>query len=1056
MTRLTTLPPILPISRDGPLPLSFAQQRLWFLVQLEGVSATYNVSGALRLSGLLDRAALHRALDRLVERHETLRTTFVAVSGEPWPRINAATGFALREHDLRGLPDANEQLARLMREETGAVFDLAAGPLIRGRLIQLHDDAHVLQITMHHIVGDNWSLAVLLRELDALHGAYTAGAVDPLPALAVQYADYAAWQRQWLAGEVWQEQRDYWRRTLAGVPALLGLPTDRPRPAQQDYAGGLVELTFDAELTAQLHALGRRHGTTLFMTLLAAWSVVLSRLSGQKDLVIGCPVANRVQLDIEPLIGFFVNTLALRVDLSGNPTLGELLQRVRRQVVDAQRYQQLPFEQVVELIQPPRSLAHTPVFQVMFAWQDQAPGDLAFGGLQAAWLHQPSEVSRFDLTLDLGPVGDGIGGSFEYATALFDAATIQRQAGYLHRVVAAMVADTEVRVQALDLLGADEHRLLESFNDTWRPELYEKSWPELFDAQVARTPERIAVRCESAQLSYRELQERATRLATALVAHGAGPDRVVALLDQRGIDLLVMIIAVLKSGAAYLPLDPMHPSQRWLDILHVAQPLLLWAGHGLAQEQRWLRREWVDGKVLGTADLLAEMAPAPASALPYPALNDLAYVLFTSGLTGKPKGAMLEHRGMINNMRTKFEPFGLTPDDVIAQTASQCFDISVWQFLGALLLGAKVLIVRTAITRDPAALLDHLAAERATVWEPVPSVMQAVLPLRKPLPCMRWVMPTGDTLPRELVARWFEQYPGIPLMNSYGPTECSDDNTFQPIHGPVDRVLIGKALPNVHLHVVDEDLMLLPLGAVGELAISGPVVGRGYLGCFDRIQTAFRSNPFARHAGDQRLYLTSDIVRRWPDGSLEFIERQDFQVKLSGCRIEIGEIESCLARHPSVREAVVVARELGPDDRRLVAFVTLSANAGIDALQAHLRARLPDYMLPAAIVVLDALPLTANGKVDRKALPAPSLAALARPDYEAPRSDTERAIAALWQELLQVPQVGRDDSFFELGGSSLLLIRMLSRLKDQGFNLGIIEMYQLRTVSACAAAIDAS
>ena len=442
----SALPPIVPIPRDGPLPLSFAQQRLWFLAQMEGVSAAYNVPGALRLSGRLDRAALRRALDRIVERHEMLRTTFVTVSGEPRQRINAATGFALREHDLRGLSDANEQLADLMREEAGAVFDLAAGPLIRGRLIQLHDDEHVLLITMHHIVSDAWSIGVLIRELNTLYGAFCAGNADPLPALSIQHADYAAWQRQWLAGEVWQEQSDYWRRTLAGAPALLELPTDRPRPAQQDYTGGTVELAFDAELTAQLKALGQRHGTTLFMTLLAAWSVVLSRLSGQKDLVIGSPVANRAQLETEPLIGFFVNSLALRMDLSGDPTLGELLQRVKRQVLDAQRYQQLPFEQVVEIVEPPRSLAHTPVFQVMFSWQEQGSGDFALEGLQATVLRPPRGLSKFDLELDLSTAGDGIAGGFDYATALFDAATIQRQAGYLHRVVAAMVADTDLRV----------------------------------------------------------------------------------------------------------------------------------------------------------------------------------------------------------------------------------------------------------------------------------------------------------------------------------------------------------------------------------------------------------------------------------------------------------------------------------------------------------------------------------------------------------------------------------------------------------------------------------
>ncbi|MGH8442730.1 MAG: amino acid adenylation domain-containing protein [Nevskiaceae bacterium] len=1049
------LPPISRVPRDKPLMLSFAQHRLWFLGQMEGVSQTYHIPGTLRLRGRLDATALRRALDRIVARHEVLRTTFHAIDGEPTQRIAAEdVGFTLRTHDFSDRTDAEQAAQRLISDAFDAPFDLMAGPLIRGDLVRVGPDDHVLLIMMHHIVMDAWSLALLQQELQALYAAYVSGGDDPLPPLALHYADYAAWQQQWLTGALWQEQSDYWRRTLTGAPPLLELPIDRPRPVQQDYAGDLVELGFDVGTTVQLKALSRHHGTTLFITLLTAWSVVLSRLSGQHDLVIGTPVANRAQLDTEPMIGFFVNPLALRLDLSGNPTLAELLQRVKRQVLDAQRYQELPFEQVVEIVQPPRSLAHTPVFQLMLNWQDQGLNDYALEGVQATPLRPPGTLSKYDLTLDIGENGDRIAGAFEYATALFDAETMQRQVGYLQRVVAAMVADMERPAQSLDLLGDDEHRLLQAFNDTSRPELYERGWPETFDEQAARTPDRIAVRCGTAQLSYRELQQRATRLAAKLVAQGAGPGQIVALLDQRGIDLLVMIVAVLKSGAAYMPLDPEHPSQRWLDVLQEAQPLILWVGDGLATEKRWLRRKWTAGQVSSMADLLAGPAPA-TTALPYPALDDLAYVLFTSGSTGKPKGVMIEHRGMVNNMRSKFEPLGLGADDVIAQTASQCFDISVWQFLTALLLGGKVLIVANDLTRDPEALLDHLTAERATVWEPVPSVMQAALTCRKPMTCLRWVMPTGEALSRELVARWFEQYPGIPLMNAYGPAECSDDVAFQAILAPVERVLIGKPVANAQLHVVDEHLMLLPLGAVGELAISGPVVGRGYIGRPEETQAAFRTNPRARHAGEQRVYLTGDLVRRWPDGSLEFIGRKDFQVKIRGFRIELGEIESCLAQHPAVREAIVAARERAPGDHHLVAYVTLEAPVGAEALQAHLRAQLPDYMMPAAIVVLGALPLNANGKVDRKALPEPTSAAFARAEYEAPQSDTERAIAALWQELLQLPQVGRGDSYFDLGGNSLLLIRMLSRWKDQGMSLGVTEVYQLRTVSACAAAIDA-
>jgi amino acid adenylation domain-containing protein/non-ribosomal peptide synthase protein (TIGR01720 family) len=1050
----STLPSITTADRDAPLALSFAQQRLWFLAQMEG-GAAYHVPGVLRLAGVLDKSALRRTLERIVARHEALRTTFELVDGAPLQRIAAGnSGFALLEHDLSQEGDAESierRLRVLMGDETSAAFDLQRGPLVRGRLVMLGEHEHVLLVTMHHIVMDGWSMDVMIRELSALYGAYSTGQADPLPELTLQYADYAAWQRQWLVGDVLRQQNEYWQRTLANAPVLLELPTDRPRPAQQEYAGGLAELEFDAQLTAALKALGRRHGTTLFMTLLAGWAIVLSRLSGQQDIVIGSPVANRTQVEVEPLIGFFVNTLALRVDLSADPTVAELLQRVKHQVLGGQQHQQLPFEQVVELIQPPRSLAHTPVFQAMLNWQDDQLGEIELYGLRVTPVRPPFELSKFDLTLDLSDVGDRILGGVEYATALFDRDTIERQIGYLRHVLQAMTADDQQGIHRIDLLGEEERNLLCTFNDTCRPELIDRSWPQLFDDQVARTPDRIAVQCASQQLTYRELHERSARAALALQTQGAGAGALIALLDQRGTDLLVMIVAVLRSGAAYLPLDPTHPPQRWMEILEEAKPSLLWVGDGLATEHRWLKRKWSASQVRSSADLLAVSTPV-AGVPAYPALDDLAYVIFTSGSTGKPKGVMIEHRGMINNMRSKFEPLSLSADDVIAQTASQCFDISVWQFLTALLLGAQVRIVASDVTRDPAALLACLDDAGVTVWEPVPSVLQAILPHRKPLPRMRWVLPTGDALPRELVVRWFEQYPDIPLMNAYGPAECSDDVSLQPMHGPVERVSIGKPVANAHLHVVDPHLMRVPLGAVGELAVSGPVVGRGYLNRPDETNAAFRDNPYARHAADRRLYLTGDLVRRLRDGSLEFVGRKDFQVKVRGFRIELGEIESCLVQHPAVREAVAVARALENDDKQLVAYVTQDAVVSVEALRAHLRATLPDYMIPAAIVCLEALPLTPNGKVDRNALPAPSVAALQQAAYESPRNNTEQLIADLWQELLGVPQVGRGDSFFDLGGNSMLLIRMLSRLQERGVTLSVTDVYQRRTVAALSEA----
>ncbi|WP_211443797.1 non-ribosomal peptide synthetase [Collimonas humicola] len=1045
------LPAIVPVDRNGSLPLSLAQQRLWLLSQMPGVSETYHVPGVLRLQGRLDRTALRRALDRIVARHEVLRTRFELVDGEPYQRIAAADqGFALIEHDLSNEADAAQRLSLLIEEESSAAFDLAAGPLLRGRLVALGAEEHVLLITQHHIVTDAWSLTLMVRELSIIYNAYRIGAEDPLPALSVQYADYAVWQRQCLSGSWLQAQTDYWHGNLAGAPALLELPTDRPRPAQQKYDGDVAAFTLDAELTAALKELSRRHDTTLFVTLLTGWAIVLSRLSGQQDLVIGSPVANRMQAELEPMIGFFVNTLALRIDLSGEPTVAELLQRMKQQTLAAQRHQQMPFAHVVEVLQPPRSMAHAPIFQVMFNWLSENVADaIDLDGLRIAPESAPRVLSKFDLTLDLAEADGCISGVLEYATALFERETVERWSGYLERALRAMVTQEQQCVRQMDLLGAEETRRLLSFNDTYRPDLIDRTWPELFAAQALRTPERMAVQCETTQLSYGELHERTSRLATTLREQGVVPGQTVALLDNRGTDLLVMIIAVLKAGAVYLPIDPTHPTLRWLDILQEAQPCLLVVGDTLAEPRRWLEDHWPAERLRSMAELLA--VATTTTELPPPSLDDLAYLLFTSGSTGKPKGVMIEHRGMINNMRSKVAPLAMSADDVIAQTAPQCFDISVWQFLTGLLLGAKVFIVANDITRDPQALLECLDRQGVTIWEPVPSLIQATLPYSRPLPHLRWVISVGEALPRELVERWFEQYPDLPLINHYGPAECSDDVTFHPIHAPVERVLIGAALPNAQMHLVDDQLRLLPLGVVGEIAVSGAVVGRGYLNRSEETQAKFHLNPYARHATEQRLYLTGDLGRRLADGTVEYVGRKDFQVKIRGFRIELGEIESSLVNHPDVREAVVVAYELGSGNPQLAAYVTLKSAVAVDDLKAHLRITLPDYMIPAAIMVLDSLPLNGNGKVDRKALPALSASAFQQAAYEQPEGAAERLIATTWQELLDVPQVGRGDNFFDLGGSSILLVRMLGRLREQGLSLSVTDVYQQRTLAKLGA-----
>ena len=645
------LPRIAPAERGSPLPLSFAQQRLWFLAQMDGVSEAYHIPGGLRLKGDLDGKALRRALDRIVARHEALRTTFSLIDGEPVQRIVAIenSSFLLLEHDLFQHDDAQAELDRLVQLEAGASFDLERGPLVRGRLIRLAADEHALLITMHHIVSDGWSMGLLVNELSTLYGAFLRGADDPLPELEIQYADYAVWQRQWIEGEILQQQAAYWKSALAGVPALLELPTDHPRPAQQDYAGGFVELKLDAKLTAALKSLGRKHGTTLFMTLLAAWAALLSRLSGQQDVVSGTATANRGRAEIENLIGFFVNTLALRLDLSGSPTVAELLAQARAQAVAAQQHQDIPFEQVVELANPVRSLAHSPLFQVMFDWQNATEDRLELPGLELLPLKSsPYRVAKFDLRLFLEEGGDCISGGIEYATSLFEQGTIERYLGCFHALLEAMVADDTQTVDQLPMLSESErHRVLYEWNDTKTEFPSDKCVHELFEAQVEKTPDATAVVFEDATLSYAELNIRANRLAHYLRELGVKPDDRVAICVERSLEMIVALMAVLKAGGAYVPLDPAYPIERLRFMLEDAAPVaLLTQGH---------LTELFDGldEKLPVLDLTAA-APAWNSlpdTNPDPDAfglnpNHLAYIIYTSGSTGNPKGVMVQHRGL--------------------------------------------------------------------------------------------------------------------------------------------------------------------------------------------------------------------------------------------------------------------------------------------------------------------------------------------------------------------------------------------------------------------------
>ncbi len=1050
----------LPVSREQTLPLSFAQQRLWFLAQLDGGSAAYHIPAGLRLRGALDERALKRALDCIVARHESLRTTFVQPQGhDAEQRIAPADiGFSLRLQVLAGQADADEKLALIVAQEARESFDLLRGPLVRGRLVRMADDDHVLLVTLHHIIADGWSATVLTRELGMLYEAFRQDAQDPLPPLPVQYADYALWQRGWLTGNVLQQQGQYWQQALAGAPVLLALPSDRPRPAQQDYNGNSLSLTLDADLTQGLKALSLRQGTTLFMTVMAAWAAVLSRLSGQDDVVIGTPAANRPRAELEDLIGFFVNTLAIRVDVEPALSVDALLQQVKRQTLAAQANQDLPFEQVVEVVRPQRSLSHSPIFQAMLSWQNAGSTELALGGLALQSMEMIRNTAKFDVLLDMTEAGDRLFGTLEYATALFDESTMRRCLGYLHAMLRGMVADEQALVAQIPLLYEPQRRhLLEGFNATAVDYPQDLTLHGLFEAQVAACGDAVAVVDERGSLTYDALNRRANRIAHRLISLGVGPDDRVAICVDRSLEMVAGLLGILKAGAGYVPLDPDYPIERLTYMLDNCAPTLILTQQTLqpavppsavpvllldpehAQREGFLEQP-------DTNPLRPEVRP-----------EHLAYVIYTSGSTGQPKGVMNEHRGVVNRLLWMQDEYALNASDSVLQKTPFSFDVSVWEFFWPLFNGARLVMARPGGHRDPGYLREVIREEGITTLHFVPSMLDLFLAHGDAQPDgLRRVMCSGEALPGHLVRRFKQQLPEVGLFNLYGPTEAAVDVTAWDCAGPLeqtpDNIPIGKPVANTRIYLLDAHHQPVPLGVAGELYIGGIQVARGYLNRPELSAERFLDDPF--HPG--RMYRTGDLARYLPDGTVEYLGRNDDQVKIRGFRIELGEIEARLAAFPGVKESVVLAREDNPGEKRLVAYLTAQQPdtvLAIERLRGHLQGALPEYMVPAAYVQLDALPLTPNGKLDRKALPAPDHGARINRDYEAPQGDTEIALAQMWAELLKVERVGRHDHFFEQGGHSLLAVTLLARMRQVGLNADIRVLFAQPTLAALASAV---
>ncbi|MBR0960067.1 amino acid adenylation domain-containing protein [Bradyrhizobium japonicum] len=1048
------------VARDGSLEMSFAQQRLWLLAQLDGANSRYHIRGALRLSGELDVEALRRSIDRLFARHEALRSVFRMVDEQPRVvLLPADERVPLLEQDLRGRDDREQELARLCREEAATPFDLATGPLIRGRLIRTAEREYLFLLTQHHIVSDGWSIGVLTRELGALYQAFAAGKDDSLPPLAIQYPDYAAWQRQWLSGERLQRQVDYWRQALADAPAVLELPTDRPRAPVRSLAGASLPIKIDAELASGIRRLSQSHRASVFMTVLAAWAAVLSRLSGQTDIVIGTPTANRNRPEIEGLIGFFVNMLAVRVDLSAEPSVAELLRRVRAAALAAQDHQDLPFERVVEIMQPLRGQEHTPLFQVVFAWQSNEAGTLELPGLKAEAADIPLQQVRFDLELGLGEMDGRIVGSLNYATALFDEATIRRHRDYLLSLLRAMVADPEQVVDRIGIVGAEERRrVLDTWNETTTPFPSESCIHELFAEQVRKAPDAIALVFEDVRLSYGELDAKASRLARRLTTLGLVPDQPVAICLPRGLAMVVSLLAVLKAGGAYLPLDPAYPAERLRQIVDDAKPKVLIAdGAGSAIFPR-VTCEIVDPDADASV-VVGQATSDPTDCVKGLTSRSLAYIIYTSGSTGRPKGVMVEHRGLVNLALAQRALFEVSSHSRVVQFASFSFDASIWEIVMALCSGAALFLAGSREHQDTSELLGYLADNAITHATLPPAMLHGRTDLDR-LASLRVLVLAGELPKAELI----KGVPaGVAVFNGYGPTEATVCATswVRPPDFEGDAAPIGRPLPNVRIYLLDRFGAPVPLGAVGEIYIGGVGVARGYLNRADLTAERFVRDPFHGDAA-ARMYRTGDLGRYLPDGNIAFLGRNDHQVKIRGFRIELGEIEFRINEHADVTDSVVLMHRDHGGDTRLVAYVAARRGDGAGgdagefagAMRDHLRACLPDYMVPSAFVRLDALPLTPNGKVDRKALPEPEDDAYARGRFEPPQGDVEQIVAKVWAELLGVDQIGRSDHFFELGGHSLLAVRMLERLQRYALRTDARTLFAKPVLADFAASLD--
>ncbi|MBZ5610762.1 MAG: amino acid adenylation domain-containing protein, partial [Acidobacteriia bacterium] len=1050
--------PLEPSKRPERLPLSHAQMSLWFVDRLEGGSPEYNTPKPLRLRGELDRAALERAVNTIFERHESLRTRFAELDGEPAQVIDPAVRIEIPMEDLSALDDATrrERVTAALRRESAQPFDLARGPMLRLKLLKLGDQEHILLRTVHHIVSDGWSEGVFNRELAALYEAYREGRENPLPPLPVQYADFALWQRAYQNEPAFGESLAYWRQQLAGIPERLELPVDRPRPARQTFEAGEFQATLSGGQVAALKRLSQQNQATLYMTLLAGFGALLARYSGQDDIVVGSPIANRRDARLEELIGCFVNSLVMRVRVKPETSSLELLEQVRRTALDAYRHQDVPFERLVEELSPARSLSATPLFQVMFAMQNAPAAPRILKGLLAEPVAGDEPRVPFDLAVHVLEQDQGIAIVWQYNRNLFDRWRIEQMARHYARLLDAMAANADQPVGQVDLLDTEERRrILEEWNDTERA-VPETTLAEAFEEQAARTPDRVAAVHGSQRITYRRLNERANQLAHSLRDFGVGPEVLVGICLERSLDLLVAQLGVLKAGGAYVPLDPNYPFERLKYIVRDSQV-------SLVLSNARFRKRIPSDRIVDVEEVLRR--PASRARLECGITPDhAAYVIYTSGSTGQPKGVVATHRSTLNRLAWMWERYPFQSDDVCCAKTSLNFVDSISEIFGPLLRGVPLVIMSDEDVKDVRRILELVKAHRITRLVMVPALLREVLemlPLADPEPsCLRLVVTSGEALPRELAEQFAACMPEqTRLLNLYGSSEVAGDVTYfeastAPIRGPVP---IGRPISNTQIYIVDSRLNPVPAGVAGELLAGGLNVARGYWNRPELTAERFLPDPFSRRAG-ARLYRTGDVARWLPDGNIEYLGRADRQVKIRGFRVELGEVESAMSRHAAVAQALASLQTDRSGEKRLVAYLVPRPGAAEPAaaqLRKHLARDLPDFMLPWAFVWMAALPLGPTGKIDRNALPAPDRARDEASPYRAPRDEREEVLAILFCELLGVERVGIDDDFFALGGHSLAAMRLVSRIKALlGAEVLPALLFEEPTIAGLAAAMQ--